>query len=247
MKLTVCSGASPKGMEEYGWRFLRTFYQYWPSTVDLIFYTEEPIKMERGRNFLIWDINGCRDFINKYRHNKKANGREPTEQWKDRDKREGYSYRFDAWKFCRQGFIPFHASSLMEEDGLLCWLDGDVVTTAPASESTIKSCLPDGYDVAYLGREPKHSEIGFQLYRIPEALEMLRIFSDYYYFERVFTLSEWHSAYVFDTARKESGVSGYNMTPGGSGHVWHKTVLGEFMDHLKGNRKAAGASPERKR
>jgi hypothetical protein len=243
--LTVISGASPKGMAEYGRTFLDTFAKHWPADVRLLFYTEEPMAMPRGENRLIWDIPGCRDFIERHRDNRAANGREPVPGWKERDRKAGYSFRFDAWKFCRQGFIPYAAAQEVGE-GLLCWLDGDVVTHRDVPAGFVEGLLPRGASVAYLGRGQKHSEIGFQLYRLPDALPMLKHFRDIYSSDAVFELPEWHSAHVFDTARRESGITAHDLTPGGSGHVWHQSPLRHYTDHLKGDRKAAGCSPERK-
>jgi hypothetical protein len=241
--LTVISGASPKGMREYGQAFLDSFAKHWPTSVRLLFYTEEPVAMPRGENRLIWDIPGCRDFIERHRENRAANGREPRIGWKDRDRQTGYSYRYDAWKFCRQGFIPLAAAQEIG-DGLLCWLDGDVVTHRDVPEGFIESLLPAGKDVAYLGRGEKHSEIGFQLYRLPHALPLLERFRSWYASDGVFGLREWHSAFVWDLARRESGLRAHDLTPGGSGHVWMQSPLRQYTDHKKGDRKKLAHSPE---
>lgn len=244
MKLTVITGWSPQGYQEYGAKFAETFHRYWPANVDLVVYGEEPVSLPRGKFFKLSNIPGCMEFLDRHRHSKKANGREPQDHWKPAWKESGYNFRWDAWKFCRQGFIPFHVAQTIDA-GLLCWLDGDVVTHSPIPEGFIESLLPSGKDVAYLGRAGAHSEIGFQLYRLPRALGMLEMFSDLYRKGAVFGMPEWHSAYVFDWAREATGISGHNLTPNGAGHVWFQSPLARFTDHLKGRRKAIGKSQER--
>lgn len=235
--LTVVTGWNAKGYYQYGQRFAESFRKYWPAEVELIVYGEDPVVIP-GEFRTLNLIPGCIQFIRRWETCPKANGREPDDRWKPNAVEAGYNFRWDAVKFCRQGFIPYHAAQHMEP-GLLCWLDGDVVTRGKVSRASIEKLLPEGKDVAYLGRHPKHSEIGFQLYRIPEALPMLSRFSEYYRTDEVFSLKEWHSAYVFDKAMEETGIKAHNITPNGRGHVWMQSPLAAFSEHLKGNRKYA--------
>lgn len=234
---TIVTGWSPAGYEQYGRRFVSSFCKFWPDEYQLVVYVEEYFEhVPRIEQLKLEVIPGCCEFIEKYRNDERANGRAIQPDWKDKCKREKYNFKFDAWKFCRQGFIPYDAAQRLER-GLLCWLDGDVVTHARIPHGFIEGLLPEGKHIAYLGRPPKHSEIGFQLYRIPEALPMLFDFCEFYNIETVFGLKEWHSAYVFDTARSMNNVPSHNLTPRGMGHVWHQSPLAKYMDHLKGARK----------
>lgn len=241
MNMTVITGWSPSGWNLYGKIFLQTFCRHWHPDTKLVVYVEEFHEIpSRGPNQivqrLIWDIPGARETLQSF-NNPLHKGLVPTKLWKERAIQAGYNWRWDAWKFCRQGLIPLHAAE-QAGDGLLCWLDGDVVTTNTVQPGFIEKLLPPGYDMAYLGREPKHSEIGFQLYRIPEALPVLRKFSELYTSGAITAEKEWHSAFAFDLARKRSPeIRGYNMTPGGSGHVWTTTVLQRCLTHNKGDLK----------
>lgn len=268
--LTVCTGWSPAGYLEYGLRFFETFDAYWPTDVDLVVYGEERVALQsscgRRTEFrLLSTIPDCMEFL-KRNDNARARGQAPdattAAKWKPKHYAARYNFRFDAWKFCRQGFIPFDAMQNIAVSGrpkrdFLCWLDGDVVTHARVPQGAIESLLPEGKHVAYLGRGAKHSEIGFQLYDVSgigawdssdcwPAVQMLRAFREIYARDEVFTLKEWHSAFVFDEARRRTGVAGHDLTPGGEGHVWHQSPLRAWTDHLKGKRKAKGRSDERK-
>lgn len=229
--ITVVTGWSPQGLQQYAYRFIETFDRYWPSSVRLIAYVEEKVDLPRGECRLLSEIPGCMEFLER-NDTPMARGREPHKDWFEKDIRNGYTFRFDAWKFCRQGFIPYHAAQGLE--GTMIWLDADVVTFRPVPEGFIEQIVKA--DVTYLGRK-KHSEIGFVGYRLPAAMPLLKRFYDYYNTDEVFSLREWHSAYVFDRAREESGVDEHNMTPGDKGNVWNNTPLRKYMAHLKGNLK----------
>lgn len=238
--MKVITGWSPSGWLQYGQRFLSSFDRFWPKEVELRVYVEDFFEVGATSRLVeqvhLSEIPGCMEFIEKYRTDKRANGEAVQPNWKDSCKAAGYNFRFDAWKFCRQGFIPYHAAQDMRE-GILCWLDGDVITHTQVPRNWIESLIPEHAAVAYLGREPKHSEIGVQIYRVPDAMPVLRDFSELYRSERVFGLKEWHSAYVFDQARCMNDVATHNLTPGGTGNVWLQSPMMQYTDHLKGKRK----------
>lgn len=245
--LTVVTGWSPSGWREYGALFLHTFERYWPADVALISYVEDPPpstelpRTKRWREFRLLDgIPAAAKTLALY-DNTAARGRAPAPGWKQRAVDIGYNWRFDALKFCRQALIPLDAAAGLDRGDLLCWLDGDVQTTRAVPPGFIETLLPREYDMAYLGRAPKHSEIGFQLYRIPAAVPMLAEFQSLYATGAIVREKEWHSAYAWDIARNRSGVKAYNLTPGGSGHVWEGSVLQRYMQHNKGDRKEAAA------
>ena len=62
-----------------------------------------------------------------------------------------------------------------------------------------------------------------------------------WYFDsgRVFSLAEWHDAYVFDVVRREfNGLTENNLSKGVHGlNVWPSTELSKYMTHFKGNSK----------
>ena len=107
--------------------------------------------------------------------------------------------------------------------------------------SFIPDLLGDG-DVAFLGREPKHSEIGFWAVRINiKTRSFLADIAETYKSHRFAELKEWHSAYVWDDCRRRAGLKEVNLcAPGARGHVWPATRLQEFTRHDKGARKPGG-------
>lgn len=242
MKLTVVTGWAPSGWQQYGRLFLQSFCQNWPADTRLVVYVEELMEWPaytQNRPIsqrLLSSIPEAPATLARF-DNPLHRGQVPNPSWKERAVQAGYNWRFDAWKFCRQGLIPLDLA-WQEKAGLMLWLDADVVTTAPVPPGFIEKLLPPGYDMAYLGREPKHSEIGFQLYRLQEASPMLQRFSALYSTGKILAEKEWHSAYAFDLARKTSPeVRAFNMTPTGSGNVWTTTPLQRYLTHNKGDLK----------
>lgn len=238
--LTIVTGWSPKGWSEYAHRFASTFVPNLPKGVKIVSYIEDDLKVAGIETRDVLSIEGCREFIEKYRNDDRANGRDVQPNWKQSCKDKRYNFRFDAWKFCRQGFIPYHALKNCETR-YLAWLDADVIAKRPIPQGFIESLLPEGKCVAYLGREPKFSEIGFQLYDTScmGTISMLKKFRDVYITEEIFNLKEWHSAYAFDYARITTNANGHSLTPGGHGNVWEQSPLIKYTDHLKGKRKNA--------
>lgn len=248
--LTVMTGWNPDGYERYGKSFVRKFFANWPEQVQLLIYGEEkPPNLSPNMHwFPLSALDGCEEFIARHANKPECNGRAPTPRWKAREIESGYSYKFDAVKFSRQGFIPEHALAHSSTEFLL-WLDGDVMTTAAVDPRVICSMLPERRFVSYLGREPKHPDIAFQLYRRGTWCEdFLGAFADAYRSDSVFELKEWHSAFVWRKTLDHTGLASvaHNLTPGGRGHVWFQSPLKQWMDHLKGDRKDAGKSHERR-
>lgn len=239
MSLTICTGWGPAGFAAYGENFIHTFSEYVAGDVRLLAYVEDTaIDAAPAELIHLRDVPGVLEFIARHKADPTKTGRKELPGWTKAERAARYSMRYDAVKFCRQGFIPAHAASICGTE-FLAWFDGDVFWKAPVSAAQITSLLPRNRHIAHLGR-PNWSEIGFQLYRLPDALPHLQAFRDYYASDDVFELSEWHSAWVFDRAREKSRVASHSLTHGKGGHVWPTTPLGRFCVHLKGNRKSGG-------
>jgi len=248
--IRVVTGWSPAGYREYAKACTSTFRQFWPKEVEFVAYTEEPEDCP-GIDVLSLSLcEGVDDFISKYIGNPTACGHEPVTGWRQKEIDKGYSYRFDAVKFCRQMFIPEHAALDMADGDILVWLDADVITHKKVPLDFVPGLL--GYkDICYLGRGSKHSEIGFWAVRLsPITRDFLMSLAQTYRTAEVFKLAEWHSAFVFDAclkAYRTVGLKEQDLTPNGRGHVWFQSELAFYMDHLKGDqRKKAGRSGERR-
>lgn len=235
--IRVCSGFSPAGRIAYGDRFLASFDRYWPADVELRVYVEEPTPMPRDAEWSLWSIHGALAFNARHGTDLALAGRSARPCWKPREVHRGYSFKTDALKFWKQILIPEAASCGLEMGDILVWLDGDVETIEQVPEDLVPRLL-GGADVAYLGRA-NHSEIGFWAVRIsPRTLVFLHDIAEQYRTDRFLELPEWHSAFVWDHVRKQSGLVERNLCgPGHRGHVWPLTALARYTRHDKGQRK----------
>jgi hypothetical protein len=239
--IRVSTGWHPAGRAIYGSRFLQSFDRFWPNSVDLHFYTEEPeLSPRNGANRDLWSIPGARECNELYMSSLQYQGREPLPTWKESCRRSGYNFRYDCAKFWKQCLIPQAASLDMADGDILIWLDGDVETIRLIDEADILDVLGDA-DVCFLGREPKHSEIGFYALRLNDRTRaFLRDIAQAYITGSVLELKETHSAFVWDHHRRLSPMIQRDLTPGARGHVFPISPVGRWLDHKKGSRKAGG-------
>jgi len=245
MTVTVCSGFSPKGRTEYGDRFLASFDEHWPADVRLAVYVEEPMPMPRQAHRSLWDCDGVRAFIESCDPDPARCGGRPYEEkkprppaWREAEWKNGYAFRFDARKFCRQLFIPEEEARIMQDGDILAWLDGDVETTSPVPAGFVESLVGQHHG-AFLGRQGTHSEIGFWAVRLsPLTRRMLSDIANMYRDGTIWKLPEWHSAFVWDFIRKTlPAIDMKNLTPLGHGHVWPNSPMAVCTVHRKGKRK----------
>jgi hypothetical protein len=234
----VCSGFSRAGRTQYGNDFLKTFDRFWSAQVELQVYVEEPMPMPRGACRDLWAIPGAEVFHVEHRFNADAKGKVPHSNWKEAERRKGYSFRHDAYKFWKQILIPQAAAEGLEDGDILVWLDADVETFKRVPADFVAGLLGE-FDVCYLGRARQHSEIGFWAVRInAKTRAFLALMADYYTSGAVFDLTEWHSAFVWDHVRKASDLVERNLCgPRAHGHVWPDTILSRYTIHHKGPRK----------
>ncbi len=260
---TICTGWHPEAWDEYAYRFIDGIVEFWPEGTKVIAYVEdgptikgwsltEPLCIEAR---LLWDCDGAHKFI---WHNKKIPAHCGKQEckihkgWKAKDHRRGYTFRYDAVRFCKQMFIPEDAAKLLPDGEILAWFDADVVTFDHVPPDFIEQLLGEN-DLCYLGRNGYHSEIGFWAVRLnSHTRPFLESLAQVYRNGEVFNMDEWHSAFVFDNRlellkRVNKEIKILNLSPNGKGHVWFQTPLGDYTDHLKGPRKKLGRSPERKR
>lgn len=237
MTTHVVTGWNVPSYNALGRQFENTFIKYWPKDVDLIIFRD-------------WEkCDGLAGFLSFFKDNKHANGRLPVKGWKPRDIQSGYTFKFDAVKFAPQMFVMETVAKDLPDGDIIAWFDCDVVSYRPIPPDFIESLIGDS-DIVFLGREPKHSEIGFWAVRLSQQTRrFLSGLADWYRDRTIFGLDEWHSAFVFDATRKKyvSDLRQRDLTPGGRGHVWFKCPLGDYTDHLKGDRKKIGYSKERMR
>lgn len=237
--IKICSGWNPTGSMIYGRRFLDSFDQFWSPDIALEVYVEQPEEMPRGACRDLWSIPGAIDCRQRYATAPTRGQMEPEKRtWKSKEKAAGYSFRFDAEKFWKQILIPSAAALTMDDGDILVWLDGDVETIAPVPIGFVPDLLGIR-EICYLGREPKHSEIGFWAVRLNKTTRaFLAGIAGVYISGSVIDLEEWHSAFAWDHVRRIWNMSERNLCrPGARGHVFPQSPLAPYLRHDKGKRK----------
>lgn len=165
------------------------------------------------------------------------------------DTGNGYSINYDA-RMCRKSLMECHAAKTY--GGKVFWMDADIITHEDVPEDFLDGVLPDERFCCFLGRDNHpigYTESGFLGFNADHALSDA-FFTAYYDFilsGANFTNKGWHDCYAFDTIRRASPAhffenlgAGLNLT--NTAHVFVNSVLGKYMDHLKGKRKEAGRS-----
>lgn len=248
MKYSVVTSFSQKGYLQYGRRFVETFNQYWPKEVDLYVYHEGSIVNNSIKNMNLFVASkDCKEFITRHQDSILVKGRMVNQpyKWKSNAVPVGYNFRYDAWKFCRKIFALAHAAENLKE-GKLFWVDADVVTFSNVPLNLLDEVLPEKYHTCYLGRKRSHSECGFVGYNLDtlQGRRLIKDFAELYATDKFLVLEEWHDSYVYDYIRKVVGVTGNDISAGlYSGHVFINSILGKYMDHIKGpERKTNGRS-----
>jgi len=237
------------GYEQYGKRFLQSFEVHWPKDITLHIYGEGVSPTEISPRFvyhdLLAEVPELQDFKARHKDNETHNG-----IYEDGE----YGYRMDAVRFAHKVFALAHcALSIRDQADTLFWIDADTITQKDIPASLFRDVLPDGCYTSYLGRPHTYPECGFVGYDLthPAHEEFMTFWRQLYLDDSLFELPEWHDSFVYDLIRKTFEEKGkfksFDIagTAPPSDHPFINSVLGEYMDHLKGEeRKNAGASFE---
>ena len=151
------------------------------------------------------------------------------------------NYIWNVRKYAVKVFVWLDAAERLGH-GILTWLDADTVTTADVPDGFSESLLGDA-DVAYLGRGDMHPETGCVVFRIPEALPLLRACRQTYVSGAFVQLTDgWSDCHVFRSALRSVPVKARDLTSHLHDGPWNSRVdafalspLGHYVTHLKGS------------
>jgi hypothetical protein len=235
------------------------FDRHMPQGIPLYIYHEEFYPDIASERFFKIDLDeSCPDLVSfKQRHKNRlcAHGHPPRKrrliiQWhkpriKLRKLDDDQAFRWDAVRFSHKVFSIHHAAGICSAD-ILVWMDADIVFHKSLSKDTFYFCLPEDCLVGFLKRH-YHSECSFVLFNLrhPSIWDFLNMFIGLYTSDTLFKEREYHDSYLFDVVRRrfeKDGCLTYDIAQGAglqrrSGHVFENSILGQFMEHLKGHRK----------
>jgi len=239
----TCFGT--EGYKVYGKQMLESFKQYWPESVTLYAYLDEPISEEDSVQapnikYKILNNKGLVAFKRKHENNPSSRGLAPEQM-----KNGKQNYAWDAVRFAHKVFAYAEAATTKQCD-IAVWLDGDTRTHSPVTEERILSWLPEGYFAGFLDRPWLYTETGFHIFRMthPIANEFVHKWISMYTRESVFKLNGYTDCHTYDWIRKQyDPKEWYNLSPDfDHPHPFINGILGEVMDHMKGPRKQKGTS-----
>lgn len=236
-----------KGFYQTGNLLIKSFIEFWPKEVSLTVYLDDPIPKQdlikddthKSRvTYKILDNKDLLSFKERHRNNKKAHGL-------SEDQTSDYNYRTDAVRFSHKVFALFQFLEENETD-LLIWLDGDSRTHSTIGIGNIESWCPDGKFAGYLARPWMYTETGFHIFNMKHEIanDFLDTWKQYYIDDSIFRLDMWTDCHTYDDAMKKFDVNQWhNLSPNiKHNHPFINGPLGEFMDHMKGDRKKKGTS-----
>ena len=250
-EVTLFTTFNAKGYQQYGKNMLRTFVERIPADTRILCYVDGFTPDFWHESIEYRDLNTASEalfnFKRKFGKFELAHG-----IVRRKDGSLVYNYNYDAIKFCHKVFCITHA---LQNAGTryAFWIDGDTIAKQPIPAGFFQSFLQNGDYTCYLGRTMMFSECGFVGYDTQHAENENFVLAYEHLFNTgdIFTLSAWHDCEAYDVARKafESSnlFTSHNISAhcGDTMHPFVNTILGQYMDHLKGpQRKAAGHSFE---
>jgi len=129
----------------------------------------------------------------------------------------------------------------------MTWLDTDVRQTAPVTAEQWLRLMPWGTEsITFLDRQPlKYAETGWIAYRRDHITAgFLQELESWYLDNRLWSLEQWHDAYVWDHVRQLVAVPSRSLAPPMTNsirlsHIWPRSELAAWSEHHKGRKKLA--------
>lgn len=255
-KILAITTFNKDGLDLYGQRFLNSFAQNVDKEIKLICYAEKcQPENPSPKNILILDQE---EALPKLVNFKKTWGNVPmatgTCPWPQKRRDHHKTFKWDAIRFSNKVYAVFDACERAED--WCVWIDADTFVHSPWSYKEFCSILPDDAWLTFVGRGKAAAtwpECGFYGLNVKNqtCLDFVKEFENMYEQANIgiFKLPEWHDSFVFGHILDKykslyPNVHDYTQdmilktaASGGGGHPLINTILGKWIDHLKGARK----------
>ena len=254
------------GLELYGQRFVDSFSNNVDKRIKLYVYAENclPVNPDSSQIIIldaVVELPKLNKFKERWRNDPKANGKCPWPERRPRDWNK--EFKWDAIRFSNKVYAVFDLCEKINKDWVV-WMDADTYVHSNWSYDDFKNILPDEQWITYVGRgkgSQTWPECGFYGMNLNNqaCLNFLQEFERVYNNAEngIFKMEEWHDSYVFGTILNELKAKYPNVLDysekmylkeaktGGGGHPLINTVLGKWIDHMKGGRKNKGKSEKK--
>ena len=275
MKIKFITSYKPGCWDQYAKKGIEAMAKNLPDEIDLVVYAEEKIPACDYERIKWVDLNNAEPELLKFKTRHKndpvANGklgnveggvrRLPELQKLGGLDKNKESFLWDAVRFANKVFCVINAVRNSLDYNYVVWLDADTNIFRPMPFEFITKLLPQNTMVTYLGRENptlndggKYPECGFVGYNLqhPETQNFINEWERLYKEDSIFKILEWHDSYVFwhltkkFKQEKQIEVNDIGKWVGVKGHhVFVNSVLGQYIDHMKGDRKIKGSSSKK--
>jgi len=264
-QITVVTTFHSKHYGVYGKNFLDSFARHVDKRIKLIVYAEDckPKNPDPTRIEILdaeTELSKLNAFKQRWKDDPKANGIPPDEIKRRRPRDHHKAFKWDAVRFANKVYAVFDACERSKD--WCVWMDADTVIHSDWSYEDFAELLPTTSWITYVGRgkgSQTWPECGFYGLNLkdPTCQEFLQEFERMYEDAEhgIFTLEEWHDSFVFGyilNKMKQTApdVLDYSAEiyltntakTGGGGHPLINSKLGQWMDHMKGDRKFEGSS-----
>jgi len=261
--ITVVTTFHKPGLETYGQRFLDSFAKQVDKRIKLLVYAENcnPVNPDPNQITIldaVEELPKLNAFKERWKDVPKANGIPPDDIKARRPRDWHKEFKWHAVRFANKTYAVFDAC--VRSKDWCVWMDADTFIHSRWHYEDFIDLLPKDTWLTYVGRgkgSQTWPECGFYGMNLNDNIcrAFLKEFELYYEQaeQGIFTLDEWHDSYVFGhilNKRKGMGnVLDYSAEmylkearTGGGGHPLINSVLGKWMDHMKGVRKEEGRS-----
>ena len=263
--ITVVTTFHQAGLDLYGQRFLDSFSQNVETKIKLLVYAESctPVIDPKCKNITVFDSFEALPKLNVFKEKwgsvPHANGDISSHPARQGRKDWNKAFKWDAVRFANKVYAVFDACSRSKD--WCVWMDADTFVHSQWKHKDFANLLPEDKWITYVGRgkgSQTWPECGFYGMNLkhPMCIQFLKEFERFYEEpdKGIFELVEWHDSFVFGHILNQlrpidNNVLDYSAEmylkeakSGGGGHPLINTILGKWIDHMKGNRKVTGKS-----
>jgi hypothetical protein len=263
-EITVVTTFHQPGLDLYGQRFLDSFAENVDKRIKLLVYAEDcsPVVNDTDQ-IIILDakqvLPKLTAFKERWGNVPKANGIPPDNIKARRPRDWNKKFKWDAVRFANKTYAVYDACE--RSNDWCVWMDADTYVHSDWTYEQFIKLLPDTSWITYVGRgkgSQTWPECGFYGLNLNDLVckrfleEFERVYEDAEH--GIFEMEEWHDSYVFGQIVNQMkqihpNVLDYSAEmylkeakTGGGGHPLINTVLGKWIDHMKGDRKNVGKS-----
>lgn len=263
-EITVVTTFHKPGLDLYGQRFLDSFAENVDKKIKLLVYAEDcsPVVNDTDQ-IIVLDAKQVLPKLTAFKERwgdvPKANGIPPDNIKARRPRDWNKKFKWDAVRFANKTYAVYDACE--RSNDWCVWMDADTYVHSDWTYEQFIKLLPDTSWITYVGRgkgSQTWPECGFYGMNLNDSVckrfleEFERVYEDAEH--GIFEMEEWHDSYVFGQIVNQMkqihpNVLDYSAEmylkeakTGGGGHPLINTVLGKWIDHMKGDRKNVGKS-----